>query len=399
MNLKEMLAAKLKEFEAAETIEDAKRIKAEIDELQAKIALAEQKQGMLAAMNAAAPVHKSAGGAHKPRTLGEKAVADVKAADTSERFSVTVKAGDGDSTAATPADPVVNTVPATYAPAITEVRPDVLPGARRPLTIVDLFDDEPTEKDSITYFVETAATGSPAAIGENGLYPEIKFGEPAAHTDSLKKIGCVYRESDELLSDAPRLAKSIDGRAQYMMDIRKEDQVMSGDGTGNNVKGLLNTSGLQTAKATSYDAAIDLVKTAKVSIKKNTPGFRADAIVLNDEDWDVLTSIKDKNGQYLAGGPFTGQYGNGQFAEEAPMWGLKMVPSQAVPKNTIIVGAFKMGGSYVHKGGRQVDITNSDGDDFSNGRIAVRPSERGTLAVRYPAAFVKITIEIPAKTE
>ena len=198
MNLKEMLAAKLKEFEAAETIEDAKRIKAEIDELQAKIALAEQKQGMLAAMNAAGPVHKSAGSGSDTdpatRTLGEKAVAAVKTADTSERFSLTVKAGEGTPTTTTPAEPAVNTTPAAYAPAITEVRPDVLPGARRPLTIVDLFDDEPTEKEAITYFVETAATGSSCRDWRKRALPG----------DQVRRARRAYRLAEENRLRVPR---------------------------------------------------------------------------------------------------------------------------------------------------------------------------------------------------
>ena len=66
------------------------------------------------------------------------------------------------------------------------------------------------------------------------------------------------------------------------------------------------------------------------------------------------------------------------------------MPTQAVPKGTCIVGAFYLGGSVIKKDGRVVDITNSDVDDFEHGRIAIRPSERMALAVRYPAAFVKI---------
>ena len=106
-----------------------------------------------------------------------------------------------------------------------------------------------------------------------------------------------------------------------------------------------------------------------------------------------MTSTKDANKQYLAGGPFYGPYGNGNGpAEEPPLWGLRVVPTQAIAKGTMVIGAFKLGGSVIRKGGRVVDVTNSDGDDFDKGLIAFRPSERIALAVRYPAAFVKLSI-------
>lgn len=64
----------------------------------------------------------------------------------------------------------------------------------------------------------------------------------APKTDALKKIGCIYKDTDELLADAERLAQSIDNRAEYLLDITVEDQLLTGNGTGNNIEGLLNRS-------------------------------------------------------------------------------------------------------------------------------------------------------------
>ena len=94
------------------------------------------------------------------------------------------------------------------------------------------------------------------------------------------------------------------------LDITVEDQLLTGNGTGNNIEGLLNRSGLQTATCAGMNAAIKAIKKAKVGIKKNTPGFRADALLINDEDWDELTNAQDANNQFLAGGPFYGAYGS-----------------------------------------------------------------------------------------
>lgn len=389
MNLREKLSALLKELEGAKTKEDVDRIKGEIVAVKGQIALADEKQNILDSMNADNPV----GGEGKAaaRTLGEKAAAAVaaKGVERGQRFSVSSDAA----TDGAKADPKPNARPASYNPAITEVRPDVLEGARRTLTVADLFAQETTTESAVTYFVEGPVTGTPTAVGEGAAFPILEFGDPVANTDALKKIGCVYKDTDELLDDAARLAQSIDNRAEYLLDITVEDQLLSGDGTGNNIQGLLNRSGLQTATATSMEAAIKAIKKAKVGVKKNTPGFRADGLLINDEDWDELTNAQDANKQFLAGGPFYGAYGsNNGPAEEPPLWGLRVVPTQAIPKGTMVVGAFKLGGSVIRKGGRVIDMTNADGNDFDNGIVAFRPSERLALAVRYPAAFVKLTI-------
>ena len=126
-------------------------------------------------------------------------------------------------------------------------------------------------------------------------------------------------------------------------------------------------------------------------------GFNADAIVLNPEDYQDLQLLTDDNGQYYFGGPAYGQYGNGGYtATEPSIWGLKVVPSLSITKGTAIVGAFKLGGSIIRKGGVNVETSNSNEDDFINNRITVRIEERIALAVRYPAAFVKVTLTAAA---
>lgn len=399
MNLREKLAALLKELEGAKTKDEVDRIKGEIMAVKAQIELADEKAAILDGMKATAPV-----GGHRAKatggTLGQRAVAAVKAAGATrgERFNASTETkADGDepatpSTPATSANPGPNMNPTgDYAVAVTETRLDVLQGARRETTIADLFAQETTDSAAITYFSEGAVDGSISTVAEGGKYPEIAFGEPVEHTDPVKKIGCLYRDTDELLEDAPRLASSIDNRADYLMNVEEEDQIISGDGKGTNIVGLLNRSGLQLAEFETLPGLIDQIKSAKVGIKQNTPRFKADTVLINDNLWDQITSEKDDIGRYLAADPFKDD------GDCPKLWGLKVEPTQAVDEDTVVVGAFKASGAVIRRGGRNVDISNSDSDDFSNGRIAIRPSERLALAIYYPAGFVVITKKEPEK--
>lgn len=366
MNLREKLAALVEKAKAAKTMDELESVAAEIEEVKSQIELADAKQARLKAMEV--PVAKAAA---PSRGLAEQ----LKAAGASrtQRFSATVKAA---------GDP--NKLPSGDAAILdTEVREDVLPGARRALTVADLFGQETTGRDAVTYFTEGPADGEPAKVDEGGAFPKISFGDPVKHTDAVEKIGCIYKDTNELLDDLPRLAESLADRANYLMDLLVEDTL---------VGRLLETSGLQVdGTASTLELLVERIKAAKAGVKKNTPGFVADAVLVNDDDWDGLTSLKDKNGQFLVGGPYTGQYGNGAVQESPAIWGLKVVPTQAVPEGTCVVGAFKQGASVIRNGGRVVEMTNSNDTDFEKGLISFRPSERLAFAVRYPAAFVKVT--------
>ena len=57
-----------------------------------------------------------------------------------------------------------------------------------------------------------------------------------------------------------------------------------------------------------------------------------------------------------------------------------------------VVGAFKQGGTVFRKGGLVVESSNSNEDDFIYDKIAFRVKERVTLQVKYPKAFVKVTL-------
>lgn len=284
----------------------------------------------------------------------------------------------------------VTVTPASLAPALTTVDTNIVLAKRRQLVIADLFGTETISGTSLTYFVEGPVEGNYETVAENGQKPQLHFGDPTSVTESLTKIAAFYKESDEILEDLPWLTSSIDNRALYMLGLFEEDQLLNGDGKGKNLNGLLNRSGIQTETVGDGETtAFEALFRAMTKVRDQTP-FAADGIVINPTDYQTLRLTKDANGQYIAGGPFTGQYGNGSILNNPPLWGLTTVVTSAVPAGTAIVGAFNQGASLIRKGGVRVELTNSNEDDFTNNRITIRVEERIALAVRYPAAFVKV---------
>ena len=275
------------------------------------------------------------------------------------------------------------TTPSSIAGAITDFDTDIVIQPRRQLMVADLFGSETISGNALTYYVESASVeGGVSTVAEGGEKPLTSFGDPTAKTVALSKVGAHYKESSELVEDAPWLASSINNRGIYLHQKYVEEFLLST---------LSGTSGIGTSDAATAAGIFTAMMTVQTA-----SGFAADAIVINPADYQKLRLAKDNAGQYYGGGYFYAPYGNGDgVVEQPPLWGLRTVITSAVSAGTCYVGAFKLGGSVVRKGGMTVNIANTNEDDFIKNMITVLIEERLALAVRYPAAFVKITGTFP----
>ena len=154
---------------------------------------------------------------------------------------------------------------------------------------------------------------------------------------------------------------------------------------------LLNRSGIQTETVSAAGDEADALFRAITKVSTAT-GLTADGILISPADYQKLRLSKDSNGQYFGGGFFSGQYGQGGVQEQPPLWGLRTVVSPAVSVGTAVVGAFTQGATVYRKGGVRVESTNSHASDFTSNLVTIRAEERLALAVRKPAAFVKVTL-------
>lgn len=277
--------------------------------------------------------------------------------------------------------------------ALTQVDLTIREGYRRPLTIWDLFNHETTEKDVVAWYTEGALDGSAAMTAEAGAFSQIHVNDPVRHEAGLKKVTAIWKQTDEILSDAPRFVSHVNARAGYNLDIVVEDQLVAGNGNGNNITGLCNASGIGSASASAYDMDfIESLLDERTKIRKATPNFNVDTLLLADEDYDALMKLKNNADQYVLGGPTGFVYGNGVTIGRNLWNTITIVPTPALSSGTSILGAFKAGATvYEHVTGRRFDV-GYDGTDFSHGLVSFRAYQRFVLAVEYPAAFTKYTV-------
>lgn len=248
--------------------------------------------------------------------------------------------------------------------------------------------------NTLVYFTErpeSAIEGAVAAVAEGAKKPQLHMPAYDPVTETLKKIAGYIKISDEMTEDAAFLVSEIEGRLLYALQLAEEDQLLNGSGTGQNVRGLLNRTGLQTETAAGEADVFDAIYRALTKVELATD-LVADGIAINPMDYQKLRLSKDKNDQYIAGGPFQGQYGNGQVMDNPAIWGKRTIVTPAIAQGTILVGAGKLGATVYRKGGLSLQATNTNEDDFVNNKITILGEERIGLAVRRPSAFVKITV-------
>lgn len=408
MNPKEQLAALIKDArgvaekaraenrgltEAEQADLDAKM--AEIDRLKAHIAAGEKSAATLAALDAMAPAEEKRdegnGGGKPPaaKSLGEHFVKHAHAR------MLEIK-GVNEASAAAPefkaaGDPHVVGGWAAGTPLLTDYDRTVVQAFRPRLTVADLLGAGTVSGNAISYLVEGAREGGFATVAEGGLKPLMHYVNPTAVVDALKKIAGRIKLTDEFIEDAEFLKSEIDGRLLYDLGWFEEQQILVGNGTGQNLTGILNRSGIQTetgaTKADNADAIFRAI--TKVSVNSGQP---ADGIVIHPTDYQDFRLKKDANNQYYGGGFFAGQYGIGGVPENPPLWGLRTVVTPAIAAGAPLVGAFATSATLYRKGGIRVESTNSNVDDFDNNLITIRAEERVALAVRRPLGFCKVTL-------
>ncbi|QQM31727.1 phage major capsid protein [Martelella lutilitoris] len=248
------------------------------------------------------------------------------------------------------------------------------------LRIRSLIPAGTTSSNSIRSIQETGFTNAAAPVAEGGTKPksEITFGELIV---PVQKIAHKFRASMEVLDDAPMLRSYIDGRGRYGLNLVEEEQLLTGNGTSPNLKGLL-------PQATAYDnttiggytpaTLVDDIRVAKLQVRKAL--YPASGIVLNPEDWAMIELLKDTQGAYLFSSVTTGA--------TPRLWGLPVVLSDSITPGDFLVGAFALGAQIWDRMGLTVMASTEDGDNFSENMVTILFEKRLALEVSRPEAFV-----------
>ena len=195
--------------------------------------------------------------------------------------------------------------------------------------------------------------------------------------------------SRQILADVPRLQAEIDNRLMYGLDLLSDDQLLLGDGTGNNLKGLLvdaNVPDLGASAAETGTIWVDFIRKGVTSLQLSN--YSATAVVVAPQDWEILETSKGTDGHYI--------WATVPQGGEARMWRIPVVVSNAMPQGTFLMGDFAMGATIYDRQQKSVYTADQHADLFIKNGIAILAEERLAFAIERPNAFVKGTLTASA---
>lgn len=276
---------------------------------------------------------------------------------------------------------------------------------RRPLTIRDLISVRRTSSDSVEYVKQLAHTNAAAPVAEatssaapttgasagaaltlaagGGYKPEGAWTFQKA-TAAVKTIAEWVPATKRSLADVAALEGLINDELVKDLQETEETQVVSGDGTGENLQGILNTSGIQTMAATTtndktrFASFRTAIRMARVVGRVNPT-----AIAVNPAQGEWIDTAADSQNRFYGPGPF--------FAEaNRRLWGVPVVESEAVTAGTALVGDFSKAVLWDREQAT-ISATDSHADFFIRNLVAILAEERVAFAVTRPSAFVTVT--------
>lgn len=261
---------------------------------------------------------------------------------------------------------------------------------RLPRTLRGLIAVRQTLSDTVEFVRQTAQVTQAATVAESnvttyaGSTGEVS-GEKPEGTSTWEKVTAVVKTiavwipaTKRALADAAQLRGIIDQELKDDLEEELENQLVNGDGTGENMTGILNTAGvLAQAWDTDIFTTTRKAKTACMITGRAMPT----AIVMNPSDWETVELSQDLAGRYYYGGPLS----NG----EKRLWGVPVVECNALAAGQMILGDFRKACLWDRERAT-IQVSDSHEDFFIRNMIAILAEMRAAFGVIRPSAFVII---------
>jgi HK97 family phage major capsid protein len=278
------------------------------------------------------------------------------------------------------------------------VIPDILPGLRVPiltreLTILELIPRSGTTSDTIQYVAETTYTNAAAPVpqatattGTSGAKPEMTLSY-ATQLSPVRTVAQWIPITNRMLQDAPALRGIIDSRLMTGLNLTLESQIISGDGTGENLLGLLNVPSINiVGRGTNNDQDALFMGMTAVRV---TGLSRPTAIALNPLDYQTIRLARENAATATAG---AGSYLMGQPSMPGPttLWGLPIVQSLGLPQGTGLTGAFDQDCMLFDREEGSIRVGYID-QQFIRNMQSILAELRAAFVVWRGSAFAKVT--------
>jgi len=252
--------------------------------------------------------------------------------------------------------------------------------ATRPIQVIDLIPSFPISQAAFVYMEETTRTHAAVETAEGTAYPESTF-VWTQKSSPVQKIADSIPVTDEQLEDADQVASLLNQRLAFGVRQRLDLQVLVGNGTAPNLRGINNVVGIQ-VQAIGADNRIGAFLKA-LTLIRFTGRANPSGAVFHPNDWQDYLLSTNSNGDFLFGNPFMGP-------GPTSLFGIPVALSDAQTQNTGLVVDFN---NFTRLDDRRGVIVQTGyvGTQFTDGKITLRADLRAAFTLTRPAAACQIT--------
>lgn len=256
--------------------------------------------------------------------------------------------------------------------------PGIIAPNQRRMTVRDLLTPGTMDGNSLEFVRETGFNNNAGMVAEGAAKPQSDIKLDLVSTNA-KVIAHHSKASRQILDDVAQLQSYIDGRLRYGLAFKEETQLLSGDGTGQNLLGIIpQATAFSAAFAPASETAIDKIRLAM--LQAALAEYPATGTVMHPTDWARIELTKDSQGRYIIGNP--------QGTTAPTLWNLPVVATQAISVDKFLTGAFQLGAQVFDRWAARVEIATENEDDFVKNLLTMLCEERLALAVYRPESFI-----------
>ncbi len=246
--------------------------------------------------------------------------------------------------------------------------------------VIDVFPQTTTGMSTVLYMEETTYSNTAAETAEGGQYPEAQL-ELEEKSSEVRKVPVFLPVTDEQFEDEPRARAYVENRLPFMLRQRIDSQLLVGNGTAPNLRGLENVTGIQ-SQALGADPIPDALYKCMRAIRDD--GFAEPShVFIRPSKWEQVQLLRTADGVYIWGHP--------SMPGPRTIWGVPVIETTAVTATKAALGDFPNFSEVAVRRGIDVQVSNSHGTFFIEGKLAIRADVRLAVIFYRPKAFGVVT--------
>lgn len=271
--------------------------------------------------------------------------------------------------------------------ALTELEQGITRIVRRAPFLRQIVNAGVTLSKYITYIEQANPDPNEAGMTAEGALKTQQDFDLVERQAVTQKVTAFIKVSKEMIQDLPFMQREINTELMELVALKLDSQILSGDGTGNNLVGILQNavqfSATGFALSVPFANELDVLRVAIQQVE--TALFQVNYIVMHPTDIAKFDVTKTSTGEYTMPMIYTDVNGVKRYN------GIEIISNTGIAVGTFLLGDFTKSNLRVREDMNiQVGYVN---DDFTKNLFTILCEARATHYVKtnHYGAFVKGT--------